>query len=92
MGDPFHLISNEVRREIVKMVLQTLGKIDIKGVMGEHSKIHFWNSRARVSDLVIRKLYEIVDNETKLKILEIIEKDLKEALELIEREKLKISK
>ncbi|MCI2415735.1 MAG: hypothetical protein MPF33_10935 [Candidatus Aramenus sp.] len=79
-------MSNNVRRQIYSEALRYLPPDKIREIVGEQKRTMFWRSRARVSDDAIDKLIENLPPQAKLEILAVIEKDLKEALNSVERE------
>ncbi|ARM75257.1 hypothetical protein [Acidianus manzaensis] len=80
-------ISNDLRRQIYSEALKYLSPQQIRSIIGEQKKSMFWKSRSKVSDESIEKLIENLPLQVKLEVLSVIEKDLKEALDAIEREK-----
>lgn len=85
-------LTNDLRRQIYNEALRYLSPQQIQSIIGEHKKTMFWKSRAKVSDEAIDKLLESLPDQVKLQILAVIEKDLKEALEAVQKEKAEYEK
>ncbi len=79
-------VSNDTRREIYRLALRHLTPKQVKEIVGEHKKSFFWASRAKVSDEAIERLLQSLPNEAKIQVLELIERDLKDALSAVEKE------
>ncbi|AHC52564.1 hypothetical protein SUSAZ_08330 [Sulfolobus acidocaldarius SUSAZ] len=84
------ILSNETRRAIYSEVLKYLPPVRVKEIVGEHAKTYFWSSRAKISDETIEKLMQNLPTELKLRILDMIESEIKMVLEQIEDEKRKL--
>lgn len=80
-------MSNNIRRQVYNEALRYLSPDQIRQIVGEQKKTLFWKNRAKVSDEAVEKLLEHLPNQVKLEVLTVIENDLKEALDSIEREK-----
>lgn len=80
-------MSNNIRRQVYNEALRYLSPDQIRQIVGEQKKTLFWKHRAKVSDEAVEKLLEHLPNQVKLEVLTVIENDLKEALDSIEREK-----
>ncbi|AWR95255.1 hypothetical protein [Acidianus brierleyi] len=80
-------MSNNIRRQVYNEALRYLSPEQIRQIVGEQKKTLFWKNRAKVSDEAVEKLLEHLPNQVKLEVLTVIENDLKEALDSIEREK-----
>ncbi len=80
-------LSNNVRRQVYSEALRYLNPEKVREIVGEQKRTLFWKDRARVSDEAVEKLLESLPPQVKLEVLTVIEKDLREALNSIEREK-----
>ncbi len=86
-----HYISNNTRRIIYSEILKYINPKQVKEIIGEHQKSGFWQTRARVADDSIEKLLDRLPNDVKLRVLNLIEEDIKRALDSIEEEKKKLT-
>lgn len=83
-------MSNNIRRQVYDEALRYLTPEKVRQIVGEKKRTLFWRDRAKVSDEAVEKLLENLPPQVKLEVLTVIEKDLKEALDSIEREKREI--
>ncbi len=85
-------MSNNIRRQVYNEALRYLSPDQVRQIVGEQKRTLFWKNRAKVSDEAVEKILEHLPNQVKLEILTVIENDLKEALNSIEREKKELEK
>ncbi|BDC17888.1 hypothetical protein [Acidianus sp. HS-5] len=85
-------MSEDIRRQVYREALRYLSPEQVRQIVGEQKKTEFWKNRSKVSDEAVEKLLENLPAQVKLEILTVIEKDLKEALDSIEKEKKELEK
>jgi|ECHnycMinimDraft_1075156.scaffolds.fasta_scaffold02286_2 hypothetical protein len=79
-----HNASNRVRREIFSHASKVRPPKEVGQATGEKSRNGFWATRARIGDDEVAAVFQLLSREDKIKVLDMIEEDLRRALKEIE--------